>query len=238
MYIHSFTWKNYNTFQIKPYVMYLIVVGLSGIGKSLAGLASENGHSVVVIDRNEEKCNDILDTNDLLAITGNATDKGVLEDAGIDRADSLVAATSNDALNLMVCWLAKKYAVKNVVSIVNQKEHSELFREVGVKVSENPDEIVAHSLFMWAQSPDMQLLASFEDSCIFETTVSDNAKGADKSIREIASSKDMLYIAIKRGGKLIIPSGTVVFMPGDVITIFTKKETEAKSIEFMNEYFH
>ncbi|HJJ47748.1 MAG TPA: TrkA family potassium uptake protein [Methanocorpusculum sp.] len=218
--------------------MYLIVVGLSGIGKSLAGLAAESGHSVVVIDRDEDKCNEILDTNDLLAITGNATDKSVLEDAGIDRADSLVAATSNDALNLMVCWLAKKYAVKNVVSIVNQKEHAELFREVGVKISESPDEIVARSLFMWAQSPDTQLLASIEGGSIFETTVSDGAKGADKSICDIASPKDMLYIAIKRGGKLIIPSGTVVFMPGDVITVFTRKETETKSVEFMNEQFH
>lgn len=218
--------------------MYLIVVGLSGIGKSLAALAADSGHSVVVIDRNEEKCNEILDTNDLLAITGNATDKSVLEDAGIERADSLVAATGNDALNLMVCWLAKKYAVKNVVSIVNQKEHSELFREVGVKISESPDEIVARSLFMWAESPDTQLLASIEGGSIFEITVADGAKGADKSIRDITAPKDMLYIAIKRGGKLIIPSGTVVFMPGDVITVFTKRETETKSIEFMNELFH
>ena len=218
--------------------MYLIVVGLGGIGRSLAGLASENGHSVVVIDKNEEKCNEILEQNDLLAITGNATDKSVLEDAGIERADALVATTSNDALNLMVCWLAKKYDVKNVVSIVNQKEHTELFREVGVRISENPDEIVARSLFMWAESPDMQLLASIEGGSIFETTVMDGSKGADKSIRDVSAPKDMLYIAIRRGGKLIIPSGNVVFMPGDVITVFAKIEAEAKSIEFMDELFH
>ena len=102
--------------------MYLIIVGLGGIGRSLAGIASENGHSVVVIDRDEERCAEILTQYDLLAIAGNATDKAVLEDAGVDRADALVATTSDDALNLMACWLAKRYNVRTLVSIVNQPQ--------------------------------------------------------------------------------------------------------------------
>ncbi|MEA5037619.1 Trk system potassium uptake protein TrkA [bioreactor metagenome] len=218
--------------------MYLIIVGLGGIGRSLAGIASENGHSVVVIDKDEEKCADILSQHDLLAIAGNATDKAILEDAGIDRADALVATTSDDALNLMACWLAKKYAVKTLVSIVNQKEHADLFKEVGVRISENPDEIVARSLYLWSENPDTQLLASIEGGSIFEVTASDGAKGVNRTVKDVSDMKDMLYIAIRRGGKLIIPSGNVTFMPGDVITVFTKKESEGRSVEYMDELFH
>ena len=217
--------------------MYLIVVGLGGIGRSLAGLAAEEGHSVVVIDRDEDKCADILEEYDLLAVSGNATDKNTLEDAGIDRADALVATTSDDALNLMACWLAKKYEVKTLVAIVNQKEHEDLFKEVGVRISENPDEIVARSLFLWSENPDTQLLASIEGGTIFEITVADGAKGVNKTVREASGVKDMLYIAIRRGGKLIIPTGDVVIMPDDVITVFTKKEAEAKSVEYMDDLF-
>ena len=217
--------------------MYLIVVGLGGIGRSLAGLAAEEGHSVVVIDRDEDKCADIREEYDLLAVSGNATDKNTLEDAGIDRADALVATTSDDALNLMACWLAKKYEVKTLVSIVNQKEHADLFKEVGVRISENPDEIVARSLFLWSENPDTQLLASIEGGTIFEITVADGAKGVNKTVREASGVKDMLYIAIRRGGKLIIPTGDVVIMPDDVITVFTKKEAEAKSVEYMDDLF-
>jgi len=126
--------------------MYTIIVGLGGIGRNLTAIAVNAGDSVVVIDQNEERASDILEHYDVLAITGNATDKSVLEDAGIDRADALVATTSDDAVNLMTCWLAKRYNVRNVVSIVNQKEHSDLFNEVGVKISENPDELVATRL--------------------------------------------------------------------------------------------
>ena len=217
--------------------MYLIVVGLGGIGRALAGLAAEEGHSVVVIDRDEEKCADILEEYDLLAVSGNATDKNTLEDAGIDRADALVATTSDDALNLMACWLAKKYEVRTLVSIVNQKEHADLFKEVGVRISENPDEIVARSLFLWSENPDTQLLAAIEGGTIFEITVAEGAKGVNKTVREASGVKDMLYIAIRRGGKLIIPSGDVVFLPEDVITVFTKEEAEGKSVEYMEDLF-
>ena len=217
--------------------MYLIVVGLGGIGRALAGLAAEEGHSVVVIDRDEEKCADILEEYDLLAVSGNATDKNTLEDAGIDRADALVATTSDDALNLMACWLAKKYEVRTLVSIVNQKEHADLFKEVGVRISENPDEIVARSLFLWSENPDTQLLASIEGGTIFEITVADGAKGVNKTVREVSGVKDMLYIAIRRGGKLIIPTGDVVIMPDDVITVFTKEEAEGRSVEYMDDLF-
>lgn len=218
--------------------MYLIVVGLGGIGRALAGLAAQEGHSVVVIDKNEEKCMDILEEFDLLAVSGNATDKNILEDAGIDRADVLVATTSDDALNLMACWLAKKYSVKTLVSIVNQKEHSDLFKEVGVRISENPDEIVARSLYLWSENPDTQLLASIEGGSIFEATVFEGAKGVNKSVREVSGSKDMLYIAIRRGGKLIIPTGDVTFLPDDVVTVFTKEDSMAKTVEFIDGLFH
>ncbi|MDR0980317.1 MAG: TrkA family potassium uptake protein [Methanocalculaceae archaeon] len=218
--------------------MYLIIVGLGGIGRSLAGIASENGHSVVVIDRDEERCAEILTQYDLLAIAGNATDKAVLEDAGVDRADALVATTSDDALNLMACWLAKRYNVRTLVSIVNQKEHSELFKEVGVRISENPDEIVARSLYVWSENPDTQLLASIEGGSIFEIKVSEGAQGVSKTVREVSDVKDMLYIAIRRNGKLIIPSGNVTFQPDDVITVFTKKEAEGRSVEYMDSLFH
>jgi trk system potassium uptake protein TrkA len=88
----------------------------------------------------------------VLAITGNATDKSVLEEAGIDRADAFVATTSDDAVNLMACWLAKRFRVPTIVAIVNQPAHSEFFKEVGVRISENPDELVASRLYYWAKN--------------------------------------------------------------------------------------
>jgi len=215
--------------------MYIIIVGLGGIGRSLTQLAVEHGNNVVIIDRDEQRCSEVLEHYDVLAVTGNATDKSILEDAGIDRADALVATTSDDSVNLMTCWLAKRFKVPTVVSIVNQKEHSDLFSEVGVRISENPDELVAQRLYYWAENPQMQQLASIPGGTIFEIVAEEGAPLVDHEIREL-KVKDFVFIAIRRaGGELIIPSGNVKIRPGDTITVFTKKEAEDECLAILNK---
>jgi Trk K+ transport system NAD-binding subunit len=74
----------------------------------------------------------------------------MLEDAGIDRAIVFVAIMSGDVLNLMVRWFVKRCNVRILVLIVNQKEHPELSKEVGVRINENPTEIAVRSLCVWS----------------------------------------------------------------------------------------
>ena len=172
---------------------------------------------------------------DILAITGNATDKSTLEEAGIDRTDAFVATTSDDAVNLMTCWLAKRFHVPNVVAIVNQTAHSEFFKEVGVRISENPDDLVASRLYYWTENPKLQQLASIPGGSIFEIVAEDNAPIVGHEIREL-KVKDFVFIAIRRtDGTLIIPSGNVRIQPGDIFTVFTKKEAEEDCLRLLNK---
>ena len=214
--------------------MYIIIVGLGGIGKNLAKQAVEHANNVVVIDQEENRCSDVLEHYDVLAVTGNATDKTTLEEAGIDRADALIATTSDDSVNLMTCWLAKKFRVPNVVSIVNQSSHSDFFKEVGVRISENPDELVASRLYYWTQNPQLQQLASIPGGTIFEIVAEQGAPIVGHEIREL-KVKDFVFIAIRRsGGELIIPSGNVKIQPNDIFTVFTKKEAEDDCLRLLN----
>jgi len=215
--------------------MYIIIVGLGGIGRNLAKLGVEHAHNVVVIDQEESRCSEILEHFDVLAVTGNSTDKTTLEEAGIERADALIATTSDDSVNLMTCWLAKKFRVPNVVSIVNQPSHSDFFKEVGVRISENPDELVASRLYYWTQNPQLQQLASIPGGTIFEIVAEEGAPIVDHEIREL-KVKDFVFIAIRRaGGVLIIPSGNVKIQPGDIFTVFTKKEGEDDCLRLLNK---
>ncbi len=215
--------------------MYIVIVGLGGIGRNLARQSVEHAHTVVVIDQDEARCSELLEHYDVMAVTGNATDKTVLEEAGIDRADALIATTSDDSVNLMTCWLAKKFRVPNVVAIVNQPSHSDFFKEVGVRISENPDELVAARLYYWTQNPQLQQLASIPGGTIFEIVAEAGAPIVGHEIREL-KVKDFVFIAIRRvGGELIIPSGNVKIQPGDIFTVFTKKEAEDDCLRLLNK---
>ena len=217
--------------------MYLVIAGLSGIGKALSGLAVKKGYNVAVIDTDQTKCSEIADQYDLLAICGTATDNTTLEEAGLLRADAFISTTGDDSANLMACMIAKRH-VKTVISVVNEKEHEELFREAEIRICENRDEIAARSLLIGLEHPDAQILTAIEGGCIFEITVADGSKGCGKAVREVDGGKDIIYVAVRRGKELIIPNGDLLFEPGDVIVVFTRKNDEAKSVEKMNGLFH
>ena len=217
--------------------MYLVIAGLSGIGKALAGFAAKKGYNVAVIDKDQTKCAELSGQYDLLAISGDATDKETLEEAGLSRADAFVAATGDDAVNMMACWIAKHH-VNTLISVVNEKEHEILFREAEIRICENRDEIAARSLLIGLENPGAQILTAIEGGCIFEVEVATGSKGEGKTVREVDGGKAVLYVAVRRNGELIIPNGDLVIKPKDVIVVFTKKNDEVKSVERMNELFH
>jgi len=217
--------------------MYMIIVGLGGIGRALVAYATERGNSVVVIDKNEARCNEILEEYDVFVIAGNATNANILYEAGIDKTDVLIATTSDDADNLMTCWLAKKLKVPHVISIVNQTEHYELFETVGVTINENPDELVAARLYLEASHPTLKKLAEISGGVILEVNVEPQCRMADQELRTLPIL-DFVIIAIQRaGGELIIPNGSVRFRPGDKVTIFAKESAEKQVLKISHEFF-
>jgi len=217
--------------------MYMIIVGLGGIGRSLVAYATERGNSVVVIDKDEARCNEILEEYDVFVIFGNATSEHILHEAGIDKADVLVATTSDDAVNLMTCWLAKELNVPHVISIVNQREHYEMFETVGVTINENPDELVAARLYLWASNPDLKKAVEIPGGIILDIDVEPECRMVDQELKTL-SARDFVCISIRRvGGELIIPNGSVRFRPGDKVTVFAKQSATNSVLKLLNDSF-
>ena len=82
--------------------MRILVVGDGKVGHTLAEQLTREGHDVVVIDNNEtvlQRCEDALD---VMCIQGNGANARTLMDAGVDKADILVAATASDEINICI----------------------------------------------------------------------------------------------------------------------------------------
>ena len=215
----------------------MIIVGLGGIGRTLVAYATERGNSVVVIDQNEARCNEILEEHDISVITGNATSSQILHEAGIDKTDVLIATTSDDAVNLMTCWLAKKLHVPHVISIVNQREHYDLFETVDVTINENPDELVAAKLYLRASHPTLNQLAEISGGIILEVNVAPKCKMVDQELRTLPVGDFVIFSIQRAGGELIIPNGSVRFRPEDKVTVFAKPSAEDFVLKLLSDSF-
>jgi trk system potassium uptake protein TrkA len=127
--------------------MYLIVVGAAPEGFSLIDLAIENGHEVVLIEKNEKRARDVLRKHDIQVFQVDIADGNVLDEVNAQRADAIIATSSDDSTNLMTMFLGREYGIERLISMVNQPGHQKLFERLGVQVLVNPEVIIAKQLY-------------------------------------------------------------------------------------------
>ena len=88
--------------------MNVIIVGCGKVGKVLAEQLNEAGNNITVVDINASRVNDVADRYDVMGVIGNGATHATLQEAGINKADLLIAVTGSDERNLLCCLIAKK----------------------------------------------------------------------------------------------------------------------------------
>lgn len=145
--------------------MKIIIVGDGKVGLLLTQILSEDDHEITVIDSNPEVLLRSEGEYDTIAIRGHGASVKVLEEAGAQSADILIAATSTDEVNLLSCLLVKKLGCQNTIARVRNTEYSEhidlLRDELGLSFIINPDETCAREIFGLLQFPSFLERESF-----------------------------------------------------------------------------
>ena len=214
--------------------MYLVIVGLGGIGRNLVNIATKEKNDVVVIDKDEKRCKEIVSKYAVLTVVGDATQKSILEAANAQRADALIATTSDDAVNLMAALTAKELGTKNTLAVANREEHVEMFRKAGITLLERPDMTVAHHLYLSAKRPKIKDFISISDGKaeVFEVVISQNSRAVGKELSQL-NIRGGIAVAIERNGDIILPKGDTVIKVGDLVTIFAI----SKDVEMISSLF-
>lgn len=208
--------------------MYLVIVGAGNIGRPLIEIATIGGDEVVVIERDEGRAEAAAADFDCLVINDDATVKETLIDAGADQADALISTTDQDATNVMVCLLGEELNIPNILTVVHNPEHMDLFRRIGVNTMENPQRLIAESLHRAVKRPSIiDYMRIGDEAEVFEITVSDGAPLDGLTIEEAASQdllgSDMLIVAIERESEPnpITPHGQTQIKAGDLLTVYS-----------------
>ncbi|WP_336358021.1 potassium channel family protein [Haloarcula sp. CGMCC 1.6347] len=208
--------------------MYIVIVGAGDIGSPLLEIATAGGNEVVAIERDEERAERASRQYDCLVINDDATSKDTLEDAGADRADALISTTDQDATNIMVCLLAQELEVPDIVSVVHNPEHMNVFRQIGVNTMQNPQRLIAEYLYRAVKRPSIVDFMRIGDQAeVFEITVTPGAPIAGKTLQE-ANTEGLiggqtLIVAIERNGEgdPITPRGDTRIEANDLLTVYS-----------------
>jgi trk system potassium uptake protein TrkA len=217
--------------------MYIVIIGAGGIGKRLTEIALKDGnHNVIVIDKNQEACEEIARKYDAVAINADATQEETLEESEVKKADVLVTTTNDDATNLMVVSLAKNIGVKSLVSVVNQEESKPMYMEKGVKMIKSPNVVMAEHLYKSIKHPNVEEYMNVGKYAeIFRIPIPNNSKHSGKTIKKLGLPKKSLIVAIERDHKFIIPTENVQLYSGDRVTVLAHKDQVDRVAELFLE---
>ncbi len=214
--------------------MNILIVGAGIVGFNLAQELSHEGHDISIIDADYNKIKLISEKLDVLAIHGNGCLPSTLIQGRIRDAEMVIAVTDKDEINLMVCFLAQKFEIKERFARLRNMEltgDSQVFKpeELFVDHAINPAEIIIDSILKIIKTPGAVNVAEFADGQIFFRgfDVPEDAPLAGKSIEEIRDLCEMnsfLVVAIVRAGNLIIPKYENKIMAGDKIYVLVDKD--------------
>ncbi|MBN2374692.1 TrkA family potassium uptake protein [bacterium] len=216
--------------------MNIILVGGGQVGFFLAKSLIKNRHHCVLIEKDASICQEIAKALGITVINGDACEGKTLEDAGITRADVLVAVTGSDADNLVACQLAKQFfRIKRTLARVNDPQNERPFSHLGVDVPINSTSILTKIIEEEATLSDLVTLFSFKRGklSVIRISLTDESPVANKKIQDIRLPANSVIVSILRGNDIIIPKGSTVLKPQDDLVALTMIENEGELFDLL-----
>ncbi len=221
----------------------LIVCGAGVIGTNLAKYLAEEGHEVTLIEHKPGVAARATEKLDVQVTVGSAFEPQVLKDAGIARADMVIAVTNSDVANLVICSLSAAFGAKKMIARVRDMALSEMVEHYGrdhFHVDEiiNPDEVAAQTIVKIMEAPGSREVADFAGGRIllrsFDVPRESPLVGERLGdLRESDFPWPFVMVAINRDGKINIPRGNDVLEAHDRIYVLLPKPSLAEFLTFV-----
>jgi trk system potassium uptake protein TrkA len=203
--------------------MFVVVVGGGKLGTYVAKALLEQKHEVVVIEKDERKAARLCQfLNCEIARVGDGCDPLVLEDAGVNRADVVIADTGDDEDNLVISLVTKKkFSRPRTIARVNNPKNKQIFEELGIDSVISGTEIILGIVQQEVNVKDVAPLMTFRGGNLelVRLSVPESSPANKKRLSELHLPKHCVIVALERDGDVIVPDGETLLRAGDAMLI-------------------
>jgi trk system potassium uptake protein TrkA len=221
--------------------MRVAIAGAGSVGRSIARELLENGHEVLLVDRDPTAItvSSVPAAEWLLA---DACEVRSLEEAALDQCQVVVAATGDDKVNLVVSLLAKtEYGVPRTVARVNNPANEWMFDEAwGVDVAVSMPRLMTALVEEAVSVGDLVRIFTFQQSNtdMLELTLPSDSPTVGSRVGDIDWPRDTALVAIIREGRPIVPSPDDPLEAGDELLFVASPETGPALEELLAPHRH
>ncbi len=202
----------------------VILVGYNPISKKLCETLSRKGIEIRLIEAREDVAQTAArELDDVLVLSGDGTDQEILDQAGIEDTDYLMALTDDDETNVLISLLAKEQKVGHVVSLAQKSHYNRIIQKVGIDSVLNPRLAMVDEILRCIHHREILGINTLEggEGRMMEFVVNHKTKIIEKSLSNFKLPEGILIGAIIRNDELIIPRGNTKIKVGDHAVVFS-----------------
>ncbi len=200
--------------------MYIIIVGAGKVGWNLARELLNKEHEVTVIEEDRRRYLTVEQELEHNIQYGDASELWVLERAGIQRADMVIAVTGDDEDNMLICQVAReKYMVERIIARVNNPRNLQHFELLGIKPSVSATDLILNLLEHEVPEYGLVHLLDFPEERleIIEMLLEKDSKVAGRRVGDLEMPEGSLLISVLREGRGFVPGADTVLEAGDEV---------------------
>jgi trk system potassium uptake protein len=213
----------------------VVIAGGGLIGERLA-MQIQGKYDVKVIEFDKARSDDIADRLNTLVLLGDATDRELLLDAGIENVDVFCALTNDDEVNIMSSMLAKRMGARQVIALINKPSYVDLVQETNIDIAISPQLATTSSLLTHVRRGDVTQVHSLRRGAaeametIAHGTPGDS-KVVGRMVREIPLPPGTTIGALVRGDEVLVAHDDTVVENEDHVILFVVDKKRLKAVE-------
>jgi trk system potassium uptake protein TrkA len=202
--------------------MYVIIVGAGKVGLNLARELIDKGNEVTLLESDRRRYLVVESELGHVVQYGDATELWVLERAGVQRTDLVIAVTGDDEDNMLVCQVAKeKYVCERVIARVNNPRNLQHFKLLGIQPVVSATDLILRLIEHEVPRYGLVHLLALEEERleIIELEVQSGAPAAGLRVVDVKLPEGSLVISVLRDGRGFVPTAETVVEAGDQVLL-------------------
>ena len=210
--------------------MYIIIIGGGEIGYYLSKALLDEGHEILVLEKNSARNEFICSELGSICIQGDGCEAATLEAAGTGRADMLIAVTGDDEDNLVACQVAKyKFNVPRTIARIKNPKNEAIFKKLGIDVTVSSTNVILENIEEEVPTHPLTHLLTIRDKGleIVEIKIPPESATVGKTVKELSlPPESILSLIISEERKPRVPTALTVIQAEDQIIAVTSPESE------------
>lgn len=214
----------------------VIVIGGGNIGLFVAkGLEKLGSMKIRIIERDQARAE--LAAEELertIVLQGDGLDRAILREAGIAEAETVVAVTDNDQVNILASVVAKREGARRSMALVNDQDYGPISEAVGVDRFIDPRATTISTILQHVRRGRIKGVYSLADGQaeLVDAVALETSTLVNKPLREAQLPEGVIIGAVLHNGEVMMPTGDTVIEPGDRVVLLTMRE-HVKDVEQM-----